>query len=528
MKDRYDYIIVGAGSSGCVLANKLSADAARSVLLIESGPVDRNWLLHMPRGEARIMGPGNRESWYYEAPRGDGRGSEIWQRGRTLGGSSSINGMVYARGNQTDCDRWEAAVCVGWGWKYIKPIYVAMEDHELGPSDTRGAGGPLHITVQPKGNALHKAVIDAAGQAGVQQVLDTNDAPGGGIGYQPRTVWQGRRQSAARAFLDPVRARPNLEILTDTQVLRILFEGRRAVGVEVRDARGKRNIRATREVLVAAGALESPKLLQLSGIGPAALLKTLGIQVVQDSPNVGRNLREHIYLQLNYRVSRGSLNKQYSGWRLILNVMRYFLLKSGPATYAAHELIAYVKTRPDLSRPDAQIGVGLYTVAFENSKLGVENAPGMTIGGYFMHPESQGEARIQSRDPDVPLAITANYLAAEEDCRAAVGVVRMIRKIASQPSLKPYIVAELYPGTKVQSDEDIIEHAKQAGTTAYHVSGTCRMGSDQQSVVDCELKVRGVEALRIVDTSIIPELVSGNTNAIAMAIGWRASQFILG
>jgi choline dehydrogenase len=527
MNNTYDFIIVGAGSSGCVLASKLSADPACSVLLVESGPADKNWLLAMPRGEARIMGPGNKESWYYEVSRGRDRGSEVWQRGKTLGGSSAINGMVYARGNETDCDRWEAAGCTGWGWRNIKPIFIAMEDHELGPSGTRGAGGPLHITVQPSGNPLHKAVIDAAGEAGVRAVLDTNDTPDGGIGFQPRTIWRGQRQSAARAFLDPVRSRANLHIVTDTDVLRILFEGKRAAGVELRDAAGKRTVSAMREIILAAGALQSPKLLQLSGVGPAALLKSLNIDLVQDSPNVGRNLREHIYLQLNYRVTRCSLNKEFTGWRLLLNLMRYFLMKNGPLTYAAHELIAYVKTRPGLSRPDAQIGVGLYTVMLKDNKLGVENAEGMTIGGYFMHPESQGEAHIQSADPDAPLVIIANYLDAEEDRRAAVALMRIMRKIASRPSLKPFIVEEVYPGLTLESDDEIINHAYRAGTTAYHVSGTCRMGSDKDAVVDCELRVRGVDGLRVVDTSILPELVSGNTNAIAMAIGWRASQFIL-
>jgi choline dehydrogenase-like flavoprotein len=529
MKGSYDFIIVGAGSAGCVLANKLSADPAHSVLLVESGPPDDSWLLRMPRGIGQIMGPGNPQSSYQEVSRGGNRRSDIWQKGRTLGGSSSINGMVYARGHPTDYDRWEAAGCTGWGWNNIKPIMIAMEDHELGASDMRGVGGPLRVTVQPRGNILHQAVIDAAGEAGVPPVIDTNDTPlEGGIGYQPRTVWRGERQSAARAFLEPARKRPNLDIVTNTDVLRILFEGQRATGVEIRDGAGIRSVGVHREVVLSAGALQSPKLLQLSGVGPASLLSGLGIGVVRDAPGVGRNLREHLCIWFCYRVSRGSQNREFRGWRLGRSLLRYLFLKDGPLTNAAHELIAYVRTRPGLARPDAQIGVGLYSVSVENDKLGVEKAEGMTVIGYFMHPESQGEARIQSANPDAPMAVNANYLHAEEDRRAAIALARTIRRIVGQPALKPFILEELAPSRKVETDDEILQYVYDTGTTGYHVSGTCRMGSDLDSVLDCELRVRGVDGLRVADTSIIPELVSGNTNAMAMAIGWRAAELILG
>jgi choline dehydrogenase len=529
MRTLFDYIIVGAGSAGCVLANQLSKDPRASVLLIESGPADESFLIDMPRGLGKLMTPGNAHFWSYEVDKGAAAGgTERWLKGRTLGGSSSVNGMVYARGRPSDYDGWAAEGCPGWGWSDMQPIFVALEDHELGASPTRGVGGPLKITRHPGRDPICEAILDAAHEAGTPRVEDTTDAPDGGIGYQPRTIWRGKRQSAAKAFLHPVISRSNLQVMTDTEVLKINFRQCKAVEVEIRGAQGCSTVGAQREIILAAGAIQSPKLLQLSGIGPQVLLKQLGITVVQDSPNVGRNLQEHLYLQVQFRVTDGSLNREFGGPRLLWNLAKYLLASKGAMTHAAHEIGGYVKSRPGLARPDVQLGIGLYSVGKGKAGLALDAFPGITIGGYFMHPQSRGELRIQAVDAAAPPRINANYLDAEEDRVAAIAMVRYIRHIAAQPALRGWVVEEIRPGAHIATDAEILDVFHKEGLTAFHVSGTCRMGSDPDSVVDPHLRVRGVEGLRVIDTSVFPRLVSGNTNAPAMAVAMRGAQLILG
>lgn len=531
MLKTYDYIIVGAGSAGCVMANRLSQDPTVTVLLIESGPDHSSPLIAMPRGIGKLLAAGNPHVWDYQASRGIGMPTELWLKGKVIGGSSSINGMVYVRGAPADYDAWEAQGCEGWGWKDIGRQFVALEDHQLGRSEWRGTGGPLKISVHPANDELCDAVIAAASQSGTPSVPDTNhvDAVGhGGFGYQPQTTWGGQRFSAAKAFLNPVRSRPNLTIVTASTVQRIDFEGDRAVAVQLRDASGVQTIGIGREALLCAGAIETPKLLQLSGIGPAALLSKLGIKVVKDSANVGRNLREHLYIALQYRVTRGSFNHCFAGFGLLRSLFSYMIGKKGPMTHAAHEAGGFVKTREGLERPDAQIGVSLYSMLGDGNRVMIDKEPGLTLGGYFLRPESQGEIRIQSKDPAVPPLIDANYLSAEVDRASGIALVRWLRKLAAQPALKPFIVSELTPGIEAQTDEQILGALRHYGQTAYHVSGTCRMGADNDSVVDLQLKVRGVKGLRVVDTSVMPTLVSGNTNAPAMAIAMRAAEIITG
>jgi len=531
MQEQYDYVIVGAGSSGCVLANRLSADPSVSVLLVESGPADTDPMIRMPRGIGKLLVAGNKHVWDYQIDPGSGAPQELWLKGRTLGGSSSINGMVYVRGAPADYDAWEAAGCTGWGWRDIGRQFVALEDHQLGAAEYRGAGGPLKVSIHPSGSPLCEAVIKAAQQSGTPRVEDTNHVAtveSGAFGYQPQTTWKGQRFSAARAFLEPIKGRTNLEILTGTHVLKINFIGTRATSLIVREACGTREIGIGREVILSAGAIESPKLLQLSGVGPAALLRKHGIDVVAHRSQVGQNLREHVCLPLQYRVRSGSLNHAFRGLGLLRSLWCYYTGGRGPLSHAAHEAGGFVRTRPDVSRADAQIGVSLHSLTVaKNNQVAPEKEHGLTFYSYFTRPESQGEVAIRSADPADAPVIKANYMSTQVDRDAAVALVRWVRNLVRQPALAPFVVEELVPGPQYRSDEELLEAVRRIGRTAYHVSGTCRMGSDADSVLDPELRVRGVSGVRVVDTSIMPTLVSGNTNAPAMAIAMRASELIL-
>lgn len=525
----YDYIIVGAGSSGCVLAEGLSAHPAHRVLLVESGPDDTSPMIRMPRGIGKLLVPGNAHVWDYQVSPGGNAAPEVWLKGRAVGGSSAVNGMVYVRGAPADYDNWAALGCEGWGWDVIGRCFVALEDHVLGAAEWRGVGGPIPVTIGHDAGPLTEAVLAAAEQMGTPRVEDVNTPEAvkdGGVGLQTRNIKNGKRVSAAEAFLKPARKRPNLEVLPLTKALRIEIEDGRATGLTIRDEKGVRMVRG-REIIISAGAVESPKLLQLSGVGPVEVLEAAGVPVKVASPNVGRNLREHRYLQTVYQVVGGSLNHAFGGLGLLKSLFEYAVWSKGALTHSAHEAGGFFKSTPDLDHADVQLGVSLYSLTATEKGVAPDAHPGLTILGYFTRPESQGELHIVSADPDERPVINANHFSAEIDRKKAVALFRWLRELGKKPALAPWIVKEQAPGPSIESDEDILMNAVALGGTSFHISGTCRMGADPESVLDPQLRVRGVENLRVADTSIMPTLVSGNTNAPAMVIGMRAVQLIL-
>jgi choline dehydrogenase len=526
----YTYILVGAGSAGCVLANRLSENPAHRVLLIEAGPEDKSPLIAMPKGFGKLLADPRHATYTPVTPHaGNGHRQEVWARGKMLGGSSAINGMVYTRGHPADYDTWEAEGATGWGWAEIARSFKAIEDHALGADSLRGAGGPLQVSMFSDRSELSEAVLAACGQLGLVRKDDINRLDHEGVAYLAYTLRNGVRQSAARAFLTPVRSRRNLSVITGAQVTRVLFEGTRAAGVEVRIDRQLQHFAASREVILSAGAMESPRLLQLSGVGDAAHLQSIGITPVAHNPGVGRNMREHLLYMAQWRLRhwRHSENRQYVGWRLGVNAAKYLLARRGVLGVGAYPVGGFYRTRTDASRPDAQLMMCPFTLDFAGGGMTMEKIPGMQLFSYGLRPRSQGHVRITAPDPDVPAEVDPNYLADEEDRQIAVASMRFMRRVAEQPRLAALIAEETRPGPAVQTDEQILDAFRQGGQSGYHACGTCRMGSDAQSVVDPRLKVRGVQGLRVMDLSVAPTMLSGNTNGPVMAMAWRASDLIL-
>ena len=524
----YDYVIVGAGSAGCVLANRLSADGKHSVLLLEAGPKDTNIWIHIPLGYGKLFKEKSVNWMYQTEPEPELNGRQVFQpRGKVLGGSSSINGLLYVRGQHEDYDRWRQRGNAGWGYDDVLPYFKKAENQQRGADKYHGTGGPLPVSDMRHADPLSEAFVVAAAEAGIPTNPDFNGATQEGAGFFQTTTRRGRRASSAFSYLRPALKRGNLHVETSALAQRILFEGRRARAVEYRQEGSLRTARARKEILVSSGAYNSPQLLQLSGVGPADLLKQHGIDIVLDAPGVGNDLQDHMQVRLITRCAQpATLNDVVnSPLRRILAGVQYAALRRGPLTIAAGTSAAFFKTNPRLATPDIQI----HFLPFSTDKMGekLHAKSGFTASVCQLRPESRGSLRIRSADPSAPPEIRINYHATETDRRAFIDGIRILRKILAAPALKPYVVAEVDPGAQVVSDEDLLAFCRRNGSTVYHPTSTCRMGNDPLAVVDQRLKVRGIEGLRVVDASVMPDLMSGNTNAPTIMIAEKASDMIL-
>ena len=522
MAEGYDFIVIGAGSAGCALANRLTEDPANRVLLLEAGGRDLNPWLHIPVGYYRTIF-NEKLNWGYQTePEPELNGRRIaWPRGRVLGGSSAINGLVYIRGQREDFQLWRQMGNQGWGWNDVLPFFRKAEDQERGANALHGEGGPLGVSDLNQTHEIVEAYINACDQIGIPRTADFNGEEQEGVGYFQLTTRNGFRCSSAVAYLHPIKYRPNLNVATDALVSRIVVEDKRATGVMYWEGGQLKRADVEGEIILSAGAIGSPQILQLSGIGPGDHLQELEIKVVHDLAGVGANLQDHFQARSLYRCTKPiTLNDRvHSPWQKMLMGLEWLAKRTGPLTIGAGQGGIFARTRPELATPDVQFHLILFSADKPGEPL--HDFSGFTASVCQLRPESRGTLLIKSRDPKEHPTIHANYLATDGDRQCMIDGLKLARRLAETESLKPLIAEEIEPGPEVVSDDDFLEHARKRGGTIFHPTSTCLMGpnTNPKAVVDNELRVHGIRGLRVADASIMPTVISGNTNAACIMIG---------
>jgi choline dehydrogenase len=522
-----DFVVVGAGSAGCVMAARLSEDPATRVVLLEAGGHDTNRWIHVPLGFGKTFADPS-VNWCFntEPDAGANNRSIYWPRGKVLGGSSSINGMVYIRGQHEDFDLWRQLGNTGWSATDVLPYFKRAEDQSRGPDDFHGSGGPLAVSDVTEHHPICEAFIRSAMQLGLPRNGDFNGATQEGVGYHQTTTRNGKRCSTAVGYLRPVMHRPNLRVITGALTERILFQGKRAIGVAFSEDGIRRTVRSTREVILCSGAIGSPQILMLSGVGPASHLTDFGIPVVHDLAGVGQSMQDHystpIKLKCRFPITVNDV--MLSNTRKLKAGLQYYLMRGGPLTNITSPAALFTRTRPELSSPDIKCSISPFSA--DRPQDGLHPWSGFSLIAYQLRPESRGEIRLKSASPTDAPAMLPNYLATETDRRTLVAGLQLCRKILALPDMQHFITEEYLPGPAVQTDAEMLEFARNNGGTVFHPTSTCKMGVDPLAVVDPELRVYGLEGLRVVDAAVMPSMVSGNTNAATIMIAEKAADLV--